>query len=261
MPTGVLTRTGIVASATFRSAFSGARALGLIAVAAVYPLLVVVIAAAQFPGIDLLGTSETLFSTLFLPVLLLLVVLVLGVGAFRGELEDDTLVFPLNRTLPRPSLVAGKYLGLVGAALLILIPSALGGTALAAALGTGPSPNSTGLLEAILLLPTLAILAYGANFLFLGLVTRQALVIGLLYGFLWETFISLIPGPIRELSVIYYLRGVGANLVPNGDLASGVGALGVPGVLVGTFGFALVALVLSSLFLRYAEIRPAAAPS
>jgi ABC-2 type transport system permease protein len=261
MATGPIERTLVVASVTFRSAFVGTRGVALGLSAAIYPLVVLGIAAGQFAGLDLLGTAEVLYSTLFLPVVLLLVCLVLGVGAFRGELEDDTLVYPLNRTIPRAALAAGKYLGLVAAAALLLIPSAVVGGAIAAVLGNGPTVASPGLTEALLLLTILAILSYSAIFFLLGLLTRQALVIGLLYGFLWETFISLIAGPIRELSVIYYLRGVGTALAPTGSLGAGVSAIAPDGVVVGAIGLALGSVVLASLWLAYAEIRPAAAPA
>jgi ABC-2 type transport system permease protein len=261
VPAGTIDRTFVVALATFRGAFAGLRGIAFLFAAVLFPLLLLLIQAAAFTGLDLLGTSESLLSALFLPVILLLVCLVLGVGAFRGELEDDTLVYPLNRTLPRRALAAGKYLGTAAAALCYLLPSTLVGTALAAALGTGPTMASPGLYEAVLLLPAMAILAYTAIFVLLGLLTRYALVIGLLYGFLWETFVSLIPGPIRELTVIYYLRAVGSNLVPSGTLGAGVAPLAPAYGLLGALGMAIGSIVVCALILRFTEIRPAAAPS
>ena len=261
METGAVERTGVVAWTTFRSAFAGGRGIGLVFAAAVYPILVLAIDLAKFSGLDLLATSETLFSTLFLPVILLLVCLVLGVGAFRGELEEDTLVYPLNRTIPRPAIAAGKFLGTFVAAVAILLPSALLGMGLASALGTGPTTTTSGLEEAVVVVPLLAILAYEAIFFLLGLATAQALIVGLLYGFLWETFISLIAGPIRELSVVYYLRGVGEYLVPGGNLGAGVGGLDPTGVTVGAILLAVGSVVGAALLLRYVEIRPAPAPT
>jgi ABC-2 type transport system permease protein len=261
VPTSALVRTLVVAAVTFRSAFFRGRGLTLLLAATVYPVVVLGISATGFSGLDLLATAETLFSTLYLPVVLLLVCLVLGVAAFRGELEEDTLVYPLGRTVPRPALAVGKYLGFVGAAVAVLLPSSIIGTAVAAGLGHGPTTSSAGLGQAVLVLPVLGVVAYGAIFLLLGLVTRQALVIGLLYGFLWETFLSLIAGPIRELTVIYYLRGVGAWLVPGGSLGAGVAALDPAGVAIAAGLLAIGSLAAASLFLRYAEIRPAAAPA
>jgi ABC-2 type transport system permease protein len=261
MGTGAISRTLTVAEATVVGTLQGRAWVGLAGAALVYPLLVGAIAAAGFSGLDLLAAAETLFSTLFLPVVLLLVCLVQGVSLFRTELEEDTLLYPLKRTVPRPALVVGKYLGFVASTLLALIPSAVFGTALAAILGDGPTYATPGLLEAVVLLTILGVLAYGATFLLLGLLTRSALVIGLVYGFLWETFVSLLPGPISQWTVVYYLRGVGLQLVPSGSLGSSSSSVTVLGTGGGVALFVIGCLCTASAFLRYAEIRPGVAPT
>lgn len=253
MTTGAIARTGAVAEATFLSGLSGGSLWALLACGAAYPLLVALIAAARVPGTDLLGDAENLYSALFLPLLLLIVCVVNGVGLFRTEIEEQTLVYPLGRTVPRPAIVVGKFLGFASSTLLVLVPSAILGTALAADLGTGPTFASVGLLEAIVASTVLGALAYGAVFLWLGLLTRQALVIGLLYGFIWEAFVSQLPGPIRTLTVVYYLRDLAALLSPSGPIGSG--PTDVP-ILSGIVALALpvaAALVLASVQLRYAE--------
>lgn len=260
MPTGPFTRVAVVASATVRAAFSGWGAVGLSIAALVYPLATLAIALAHFSGVDDLAAAETLYSALFLPVVLLLVALVLGVGLFRQELEEDTLVYPLLRSLPRPSFVIGKYVGYLVAALSVLLPSALLGTAIAAAAGPSAVTRSGGLVEALVGTTVLAVIAYGAYFLLLGLVTRQAVILGLLYGFLWETFVSQITGPIQQLTVVYYLRGLGARLAPDGPLASGPSAVTLAGALEGLLASAAVSVLLAILVLRFVEARPGAAP-
>ena len=177
------------------------------------------IGSAQLSDVDLLAASESIFSVLFVPVILLMVSLVLGVGLFRGEMEDDTLVYPMSRSIPRRALVAGKYVGYVLAALVFLLPSALVGLAVGVALNLGPQVSLDGLLPGVVVMAVLAVLAYGGFFLLLGLLTRQALVIGLIYGFLWEAFVPLLPGPLKELSLVYYLRAAGGHLVGSGPLA------------------------------------------
>lgn len=261
MATGPVTRTLAVAETTIFGTFQLRGALGLIAAALVYPALVAAIAAGSFPGLDLLAAAETLFSALFLPVILLLVCLVQGVSLFRTELEEDTLLYPLKRTVPRPSLVAGKYLGFLATTLLVLLASALVGIALAAQLGTGPTVATSGMYEAVILMTVLGVVAYGAAFLLLGLLTRYALMIGLVYGFLWETFVSLLPGPIAQYTVVYYLRAVGLQLVPSGALGSSPTTVTLAGVTVGVILFAVGCLTVSSAVLRYAELQPAAAPT
>lgn len=261
MSTSSLERMGVVAGATLRGAFVGRRGIGLGLVAAVYPVLVLAIAAARRSDIDLLAASELLYSQLFLPVLLLLVCLVLGVSLFRGEIEDDTIVYPVMRSLPRWELVGGKYVGFLVAANLFLVPAALLGIALGILLNLGPAASTAGVGTTVLLTTPVAIAAYGAFFLFLGLVSRQALVIGLIYGFLWETFVPELPGPLKELTLVYYLRAIGAQLAADGpftmvsapvSLALG---LGIP-VLS-----AVAMVIVSGYYIEEAELRAAPTPA
>ncbi len=152
-------------------------------------------------------------------------------------------------------------MGFLVTTLLALLPSVVLGTAVAATFGHGPTVSTNGLWEAVLLLSVLGVVAYGATFLLLGLLTRFALVIGLIYGFLWEAFVSLIPGPIGQWTVVYYLRDVGAQLVSSGSLGSSTSTVSVAGVLVGFVVFAVASLTVASIVLRYTESRPAAAPT
>ena len=176
-------------------------------------------------------------------------------------MEDDTLVYPMSRSIPRGALVAGKYVGYVLAALVFLLPSALVGLAVGVALNSGPQVSLDGLLPGVVVMAVLAVLAYGGFFLLLGLLTRQALVIGLIYGFLWEAFVPLLPGPLKELSLVYYLRAAGGHLVgadpshPRPSRFSLGAAVAVP------VGFSLACAALAALYLRYAEVRPGAAPA
>ncbi|HEV2317570.1 MAG TPA: hypothetical protein VGV89_08370 [Thermoplasmata archaeon] len=261
MGSEVLGRVGVVAYAAWRGALAGGKGIALALVAAVYPLLVLAIASAHRNTIDLLAASETLYSLLFLPILLLLVCLVLGVGQFRGEIEDDTVVYPIMRSLPRPALVVGKFLGYVAAALVFLLPATLLGPVFALAFNAGPQVSSAGLGAALLVTTIVAVLAYGALFVLLGLLTRQALVIGLVYGFIWETFLPLLPGSLKEITLVYYLRGIGGDLVNAGPLLQTPQVVGLPTAIGVPLAFAFVALALGSLYIRDAELGAAPAPS
>ncbi len=254
-------RVAVVAAVTFRGLLQGRRGIGLVLVAAIYPALVLAIAAARRTNIDLLAASELLYTGLFLPVLLLIVCLVLAVSLFRGEIEDDTIVYPVTRSLPRWQLVLGKYLGFAVAAVLCLLPAALLGTAIGTAFNLDATTSLGGVAATLLLTTPIAILAYGALFLLLGLVTRQALVIGLIYGFLWETFVPLLPGPLEQLTLIYYLRDIGGNLAANGPLASVPRSVGLPLAAGVPLLVAAAVIGLSCLYIRVAELTAAASPA
>ncbi len=261
MPGGALDRIGAVAGATLRSSLNGRRPVGLLLVSAVFPLLVLAVASGHRTGIDLVAASEELYSALFLPVLLLLVCLVMGSGLLRGEIEDDTIVYPVMRSLPRWTLVVGKFAGFVLAALLFLLPAALLGPAFAIVFNAGPQVSLDGLAATLVTTTVVAVLAYGAFFLLLGLLTRQALVLGLIYGFFWETFVPLLPGPLKQLTVVYYLRQIGGHLASAGPLASASNPVGLGTAILVPLLFALALLVLTCAYIAQAELRPAPTPA
>jgi ABC-2 type transport system permease protein len=252
-------RIAAIAGATFRACLSGRRAIALLLLGALYPAVVIGLAAASVSGANLVADSEQVFSALFLPIMLLIVTLVLGVAQFRTEIEEDTLVYLTSRSVPRASIVVGKYAGAVLAAAIVLVPSALLGSALGVAYNLAPSVSTQGLYYAVVAMSLAAIAAYTAFFLLLGLLTRQALPIGLLYGFIWETFVSQLPGPIRQATIVYYLRGLGASYVSAGPLASSK-AISPASVALGVVGLVAVVLLLTSACLEWVERRPVPSP-
>ena len=67
----------------------------------------------------------------------------------------------------------------------------------------------------------LGLLAYGGLFAWVGARFRQPLVIGLVFVFGWEQVALLIPGYVRNFTIIYFLQ----SLAPQGDTAEGIMAL------------------------------------
>jgi ABC-2 type transport system permease protein len=255
-PAGRLTA---IAWTTFRGCLSGRRAIALILLGALYPAVVIGLAAASSSGANLVAESEQVFSALFLPIMLLIVALVLGVAQFRTEIEEDTLVYLTSRSVPRATIVVGKYAGTVLAAAIVLVPSALVGSALGVAYNLAPSASSQGLYAAVLAMSLAAIAAYTAFFLLLGLLTRHALPIGLFYGFIWETFVSQLPGPIKQATIVYYLRALGASYVTSGPLASPA-PIPPASVALGVVGLVALVIVLTSACLEWIERRPVPSP-
>jgi hypothetical protein len=63
----------------------------------------------------------------------------------------------------------------------------------------------SGLLRDIGILPVGA-LAYGALFLLMATLIDRPLMLGLLYGFGWESWVPSLPGNFKYLSLMAYLR-------------------------------------------------------
>lgn len=250
----ILSRTLFIAWISFRDSLGGLRGPALATLAAVPFLIVVAIAASGSGGTASLGAAESLFYTLTVRVVVVLVVLVLSVALFRSEIEADTLTYLTTRSIPRPAVAVGKYLGGVLAALVLTVPAGL--LPLAAGVAAGGATPSAGVPETVVAVTVLACLAYGGFFLLLGLVSRSALVLGLVYGFLWEELILLLPGQFPKLTVLYYLLSVGAHQDPGGALGQFTTVVPLATAYLIPLAVAVAWVVVTCLLIRYVETAP-----
>ncbi len=192
-------------------------------VVALLPLYVIggVIAAGRQVDIEL-------FQILILALLSLVLVvtaLVHGSRLFREDLEDNTLAYLTTRGISKASLVAYKFLGYYGSALLIVTLPIVATYFLAAASTGVPAAENIGVLGAFMAMAAVGIAAFGGLFLLIGFALKRALMAGLLYGFLWETILPILPGNVPLLSITHYLRSIGKNLVSTGILSQWITTL------------------------------------
>jgi len=75
-----------------------------------------------------------------------------------------------------------------------------------------------------------AVALYGSAFTWLGLVTTQAIGVGLLYVVLWEGFFSSFVAGVRLLSIRHYAIALMHGLDPR--RFAGLDHLGLPAVVV-----------------------------
>ena len=134
--------------------------------------------------------------SLYAPV----VTLVFASASLGDPTEDGTLVYFWLRPVPRSQIVAATYL----ATLTVALPLVLVTLGLAAVL-TGAGG---GLVWGTLASATLAVIAYGGIFTWLGLRVRRALVWGLAYILLWEGFVASAGRSAARLAVRAYTRSV-----------------------------------------------------
>jgi ABC-2 type transport system permease protein len=252
--TGELGRLEATASLAFRGSLRGIRLAGLAAFAALPTLLVAAIASGHPAARVLANAAEQLFVVLTLPIVVMVIVLVLSVAQFRSEIDAETLVYLTDRSVARATIVGGKYLGSLAAALLLIVPATL--LPLAVATLAGGTPYAVEVPFVLTAAVVLAAVAYGGFFLFLGLATRSALLVGLLFGFLWEELLPLLPGDVPRFTVIFYLRDLLARELPNGPLSGLPTALSVPAAVAVLVAVGAVFVVLGSWSLRYLETSP-----
>lgn len=252
--TGELQRLGAVVWLSFRSGIQGIRALGLAAFALLPAVIVAAIAFARPAPATLSDAALTLFGLLTLPIVAMVILLVLAVAQFRSEIDAETLVYLSDRSVGRPTLVVGKYLGAAASALVFVVPAAI--LPMAVALLGGGTAYAGAVPAAVTAAAVLATFAYAGIFLFLGLATRSALLVGLLFGFLWEELLPLLPGDVPQLTVIFYLRSFLSGETGSSPFSGYPGAVAT-GTAVATLVMVAVAfVVLASAVFRYLETAP-----
>lgn len=136
-----------------------------------------------------------------------LVVLAIATAAFADEIEDRTLANLTLAPIARWRIALPKLLAAFTIAAPFIGISALV-TAQVAFLG---DPRAT---IAVTLAALAEVALYAAAFVWLGLVTGQAIGIGLLYIVLWEGFFAGLVTGVRLLSIRYWSLGLMHALDP-----------------------------------------------
>jgi len=221
---------------------AGSRRLWLVLALAALPIL----AAVLFRVGDSTTTSarfaDNVTRTLVASAILPLAMLLFGTGAFGNELSDRTLGYLALKPIARWRIVLGK---LAAAFVVGGIPVAVSGF-LAVALvdadgGGGALATGVGLL--------VGAAAYAAMFTWAGLATRHALLLGLVYVFVWEATLAAYLDGVRFLSIRRYTLAVihgldDARLATiDNPLSAGFGMAGAVIVVAGFGALAVRKLV------------------
>ena len=127
-------------------------------------------------------------------ILMPLLSLIAGTGSIGPEIDEGSIVYLLAKPLNRHSIVVTKLVVAVGVIIAFgVLPIAIAGAVLTGGFGRVPIAFTAGALAAGV--------AYSALFLLLAVVTRNAVVVGLIYALIWESLVGgLVPGA-QTLSV------------------------------------------------------------
>ena len=204
----------------------------ILLVLAVMPVITAALLLAE-PSTDSVEQFEiAVLSTGLLGSILPLVVLAIGASAFGNEIEDRTLANLTLSPVPRWRIVLPKLLATITIATPLLALSALL-TGHIAFLGEW---NAT---IAVTLAAVAAVAMYASMFVWLGLVSAQAVGVGLLYIVLWEGFFSGFVQGVRLLSIRHYaialMRGVDERRFASDDLLTLPAAIIMIALVTGGF--------------------------
>lgn len=201
-----------VARLTVRGLLGRRRGLLLLAVPALLLVLSVIIRLAV--GQDE-STTVNVLGGLGLGTLVPLLGLIAGTGAIGPEIDDGSIVYLLAKPQPRWKIITTKLAVSAGCtAVFGAIPMYVAGVILFG--------NFEHLALAYAVGALVAGFAYSAIFLLLGVVTRHAVVVGLLYSLVWESVVgSFVPGA-KTLSVQQWSLAVTRSIADPGVVTSAV---------------------------------------
>lgn len=211
---------------TLRHLLGGRRLLGFGALA-VIPAAVTWLSTARVTDAAVVGRFHEVTISLVFLIVMPVVALVLGSGSLGDERRDGTLSFLVLRPLPRWTIAAAKLVAAWLATTLIA-----GSAAAAAAVAAGLRSGEWSLLAPVVLAVTVSSLAYAAVFLVIGYLTSRAVLIGLVYVFIWENGITFAAASLANVSLFRIGLSAYVALVPEsaGVLDEMLGAV-APGAL------------------------------
>ena len=155
-------------------------------------------------------TNEFALGTL-LPLMCLLI----GTGVIGTEIDDGSIVYLLAKPVPRRTILWSKLVVAWGATLVFAVLPIIAAVEIA-------GDEGTRLGWAYGVTAALAALAYTAVFVALSVVTRNVVIVGLLYALLWETVLGgYVPG-VRNVSVRQWALAAAESILGDRAPAWGV---------------------------------------
>jgi hypothetical protein len=176
------------------------------------PVVVVLIVRIWYP--DQGGTAQLQLSALthevFVPFLIPIVAIFVGVSAIGEQVEDGTIVYPWTRPVRRRAIYLGRLLAAQSVATLLLAGSLI--LCFLIMVSSGPDVITWDFLKlyfVTFLVIFLGVFAYVALFAAMGTFLKKPILPAILFAFMWEG-VSKVPARVQELTLRFHLT----NLLP-----------------------------------------------
>ncbi len=206
--------------------------LAIMTALAAMPVLIAALIVGSGDAPSVAEFEQVVFGAMLSGAIAPLVVLAIAGAAFANEVEDRTLANLTVTPLPRWRIAVPKLLATISIAGPFIALSA-GVTAYTAYLGDLRATIS------VTVSALAGVALYASMFVWLGLVTTQAIGLGLLYIVLWEGFFSGFVEGVRLLSIRHYaialMHGLDPRRFAEGQHLSLVAVIVVSAVVAGGF--------------------------
>ena len=186
---------------------SGKWRLIIMTVLALMPVLITALMLADDSTLSVWDFESSVLSAMLAGSIAPLVVLAIAAAAFGNELEDRTLANLTLSPIPRWKIALPKLLATITIAAPFTAVSALLTSHVAFIADTRAT-------VAVTVAAIVVVALYSSAFVWLGLVSTQAVGIGLLYIVLWEGFFSGFVEGVRLLSIRHYAIAVMHGIDP-----------------------------------------------
>lgn len=180
---------------------SGRWRLGIMTLLAAMPVAITVLMLRSSSAPSVVDFEQAILGAMLAGSIAPLVVLAIAGAAFGNEVEDRTLANLTLSPVPRWRIALPKVLAVVTVAAPFIAVSAML-TAHVAFIG------DTRATVAVTVSALAGVAMYASLFVWLGLVTSQAIAVGLLYIVVWEGFFSGFVAGVRMLSIRHYAVGL-----------------------------------------------------
>jgi ABC-2 type transport system permease protein len=210
-----------VAGLTWHSLVGRRRAVLLVVLPVVLLALAVLV---RLVSGESTSSAADLLGQFSLGFLIPLLCLIAGTGAIGPEIDDGSIVYLLAKPLNRYVIATSKWVVALGVIVLCgVLPTLVTGFIMAGNKDNVASGYAAGAL--------LAGVAYATVFLLLAVLTRNAVVVGLLYALVWEAAVGgYVPGA-QTLSIQQWALAVTEKMI--GDPAAGLGVDSAVGLATG----------------------------
>ena len=186
---------------------SGRWRLMIMTALASLPVIMAVLTLRDDDGPTVAAFEQVVFSAMLAGSILPLIVLAIAGAAFSNEIEDRTIANLTLAPIPRWQVVLPKLLATITIAAPFIAVSAFLTTHVAFI-------GDTRATIAVVVASLVAVAMYASAFVWLGLVSTQAIGVGLLYIVLWEGLFSGFVSGVRLLSIRHFSIGLMHGLDP-----------------------------------------------
>ena len=155
-------------------------------------------------GMEMLDSLILFF---FMPVM----AMIYGSSLVRDEMDDRSITAVVTSPMDRVITFIAYYIGLaISVSVIMLLIVTAGFLSFFGSIGLDGTGNIYGAFAGLMVIGAFS---YSALFIMISVMFSKPIYFGLFYAFIWEAFITSIPGRMQLLSVKHYIRSLGIHWI------------------------------------------------